>query len=56
MSSKTPGRDMVEKWSLEMLDPYKTFTEALKDNLFHWPLFPFHLTQSLNHEEPPSPP
>ena len=30
MSSKTPGRDMVEKWSLKMLNPYKTFTEAFE--------------------------
>ena len=30
MFSKSPGRDIEEKWCLEMLDPYKTCIEALK--------------------------
>ena len=31
MSSKTPGRDIEDKWSLKMLNPYETpQKEALK--------------------------
>ena len=48
----SPGRDMEEKWCLEMLDPYKTCLEALKSWQGSWDWISIELSQKLHYDAP----